>query len=68
MAATGLANVSTFTATICGSAPRSIAAGLIETLGALEGSTGPGDALFAWGPDDWAEAILFPVPKGAIPA
>eukprot|EP00972_Heterocapsa_arctica_P051751 7613145-Heterocapsa_arctica.AAC.1 len=68
MAATGLTNVSTFTVTISGSSPRLVTTNLVELLGAIEGSTGTGNAVFAWGPDEWAEAVLFPVPKGAIPA
>eukprot|EP00972_Heterocapsa_arctica_P107357 15812796-Heterocapsa_arctica.AAC.1 len=56
MAASGLADVSTFIITISGGSPRQVAANLVESMEAIEGSTGPGNAVYAWGPDDWAEA------------
>eukprot|EP00972_Heterocapsa_arctica_P105283 15513639-Heterocapsa_arctica.AAC.1 len=60
MAASGLFDVFTFTATIGGRHPRTTAAELCEALGTLEGSTGAGNAVFTWGPDEWTEAVLFP--------
>eukprot|EP00972_Heterocapsa_arctica_P059116 8716522-Heterocapsa_arctica.AAC.1 len=65
MAATGLTNISTFTVTISGISPRIVAANLVESLGAIEGSTGSGNAVFAWGPEEWAESDFFPVPARA---
>eukprot|EP00972_Heterocapsa_arctica_P108178 15931919-Heterocapsa_arctica.AAC.1 len=60
MAASGLVDVSTFIVTISGGSPRQVAASLVESMSAIEGSTGSGNAVYAWGPDDWTEAVLFP--------
>jgi hypothetical protein len=63
----GTHNVNCYNIHISGRDSAAFSTALLEALAAIEGSTGPGNAVFAWGPDDWHEAVFVPIHYGYIP-
>eukprot|EP00972_Heterocapsa_arctica_P096409 14222623-Heterocapsa_arctica.AAC.1 len=63
----GTHDINTYNIHVCGRGAAEYTAALLGSLAAIEGSTGPGNAVFSWGPGDWKKAVFIPIPRGYIP-
>eukprot|EP00972_Heterocapsa_arctica_P013769 2031535-Heterocapsa_arctica.AAC.1 len=59
----GTHDINTDNIHVCGRGIAEYASALLAALATIEGSTGPGNAVSAWGPNDWNEAIFIPIPR-----